>query len=46
MATNNALNDEEWLKAEGVPNLTDPFVQKYLQGRDALVEQEKHQRSG
>jgi adenosine deaminase CECR1 len=46
MATNEATNDEEWAQAEGVPSLTDPFIQKYLQGRDALVQQEKRQRSG
>jgi adenosine deaminase CECR1 len=39
-------NDEEWAQAEGVPSLADPFIQKYLTGRDALVEQEKRQRSG
>jgi adenosine deaminase CECR1 len=37
---------EAWAQAEGVPSLTDPFIQKYLSGRDALVEQEKKQRSG
>jgi hypothetical protein len=46
MATNEAANDEEWAQAEGVPSLSDPFIQKYLQGRDALVQQEKRQRSG
>ncbi|CAI9630332.1 adenosine deaminase family protein [Alternaria burnsii] len=45
MATNNAANDDEWAKAEGVPSLSDPFIQQYLQGRDALVQQEKRQRS-
>ncbi|KAF2458186.1 hypothetical protein BDY21DRAFT_284404 [Lineolata rhizophorae] len=28
-----------------VPSLSDPFVQKYFEGRDALIEQEKKQRS-
>jgi adenosine deaminase CECR1 len=46
MATNDAANDDEWAQAEGVPSLTDPFIQQYLQGRDALVQQEKRQRSG
>ncbi|KAL5119715.1 hypothetical protein ACEQ8H_002321 [Pleosporales sp. CAS-2024a] len=36
---------DAWAQAEGVPSLTDPFIQKYLSGRDALVEQEKKQRS-
>jgi adenosine deaminase CECR1 len=46
MATDTAANDEEWAQAEGVPSLSDPFIQKYLDGRDALVQQEKRQRSG
>jgi adenosine deaminase CECR1 len=46
MASNAVTNDEDWDKAEGVPSLSDPFIQKYLSGRDALVEQEKKQRSG
>ena len=29
-----------------VPSLDEPFIQKYLDGRDALIEQEKTQRSG
>ena len=41
---NESLGD--WERAEGVPTLTDPFIQKYLSGRDALVQQEKKQRSG
>lgn len=40
------LNDEEWEQTEGIPNLKDPFIQKYLSGRDALVQEEKRQRSG
>jgi adenosine deaminase CECR1 len=45
MATESQANDD-WERAEGVPSLSDPFIQKYLAGRDALVEQEKKQRSG
>ena len=41
-----SLEDEEYDKAEGLPSLSDPFMQKYLDGRDALVAQEKKQRSG
>ena len=41
------IEDEElWHTEEGVPRLQDQFIQQYLQGRDALVEQEKQQRSG
>jgi adenosine deaminase CECR1 len=46
MASNENETMGEWEKAAGVPNLTDPFIQKYLSGRDALVQQEKKQRSG
>lgn len=38
--------DAAWLQQEGVPRLEDQFIQKYLEGRDKLVEQEKIQRSG
>ncbi|KAF2638211.1 Metallo-dependent hydrolase [Massarina eburnea CBS 473.64] len=44
MASDASAN-AEWEQAEGVPALSDPFIQKYLSGRDALVEQEKKQRS-
>jgi len=46
MAQESTANEEAWARAEGVPSLSDPFVQKYLAGRDALVQQEKKQRSG
>lgn len=46
MASNKAAKDDDWEKAEGVPSLSEPFIQKYLSGRDALVQQEKKQRSG
>lgn len=45
MAGNKAADDKEWEQTEGVPSLTDPFIQQYLRGRDALVQQEKRQRS-
>lgn len=38
-------DDEAWLEEEGVPSIDEPFIQKYLDGRDALVAQEKRQRS-
>jgi adenosine deaminase CECR1 len=46
MATTEVEDVEAWAQAEGVPSLSDPFIQKYLSGRDALVAQEKKQRSG
>ncbi|KAI9776090.1 MAG: hypothetical protein M1839_000603 [Geoglossum umbratile] len=30
---------------DGVPEISDPFIQKYLRGRDALISQEQKQRS-
>lgn len=36
--------DLKWKMEEGVPRVDDPFIQKYLQGRDALVEEEHRQR--
>ncbi|KAF2276963.1 Metallo-dependent hydrolase [Westerdykella ornata] len=44
-AATGSQTDEEWAQAEGVPSLTDPFIQKYLSGRDALVHEEKKRRS-
>ena len=38
-------SEQAYIKAEGVPSLEDSFIQKYLDGRDALVNQEKRQRS-
>ncbi|KAL2351476.1 hypothetical protein BJ546DRAFT_270689 [Cryomyces antarcticus] len=38
-------DDEEWAQQEGVPSFAEPFLQRYLQGRNALVAQEKKQRS-
>jgi len=37
---------ENWEVEEGLPQMDDLFIQRYLQGRDALVEQEMKQRSG
>lgn len=39
-------SDEDWEVAEGIPRFEDKFIQQYLNGRDALVEQEKQKRSG
>jgi adenosine deaminase CECR1 len=46
MGDKSAMTDEEWAEAEGVPSLSEPFIQKYLTGRDALIHEEKKQRSG
>lgn len=36
----------EWELEEGIPQVEDAFIQKYLQGRDALIEEEKKLRHG
>lgn len=36
----------EWELEQGIPQFEDPFIQKYMQGREALIEQEKKQRHG
>jgi len=36
----------EWEMEEGIPQVDDPFIQKYLNGRQALIAQEKKQRHG
>jgi len=35
----------DWEIEEGLPQLEDQFIRKYLQGREALIDQEKSQRS-
>jgi hypothetical protein len=38
--------DIEWEKSEGIPQVGDSFIQKYFNGRNALIEQEHKQRHG
>lgn len=38
--------DIQWELDEGIPQVEDPFIQKYMKGRDALIEQEHRQRHG
>lgn len=45
METESVESENQWLAREGLPQLGDPFIQQYLLGRDALVEQEKKRRS-
>lgn len=45
LSDNESLTSlQEWELDEGVPQREDPFIQKYLNGRHALIEQEKKQR--
>ena len=41
-----STEDIAWEKSEGIPQVEDPFIQKYLNGREALIEQEHKQRHG
>lgn len=45
MAHETAADVSDWEIEEGLPQYTDPFIQKYYEGREALIEQEKAQRS-
>ncbi|KAL8730209.1 MAG: hypothetical protein Q9181_004740 [Wetmoreana brouardii] len=45
MASDASSDISEWEVAEGLPQATDQFIQQYYQGREALIEQEKAQRS-
>lgn len=41
------FTNEEWDEvSQTIPKRGDPFVQKYLEGRDALISEEAKQRSG
>ncbi len=39
-------SDLDWELEQGIPQLEDPFIQKYIHGREALIEQEKKKRHG
>ncbi|KAF2483272.1 hypothetical protein BDY17DRAFT_297134 [Neohortaea acidophila] len=39
------LDEDTWAAQEGVPSFDEPFIQKYLDGRDALIVQENRLRS-
>ena len=41
----SATQISDWEIEEGLPQVTDQFIQQYYQGREALIEQEKAQRS-
>ena len=43
--TESEADISDWEREEGLPQLSDQFIQKYLEGREALIEQEKTQRS-
>ena len=42
-----ALPDDEWNEIkQGVPTKDEAFIKQFLSGREALIRQEKNQRSG
>lgn len=41
----NADDEEAWAAEQGIPAFTDPPLRQYLLGRDALIQQERKQRS-
>ncbi|PNS17314.1 hypothetical protein CAC42_6997 [Sphaceloma murrayae] len=45
MSRTGADPHDEWRREYGVPSTSEPFVQKYLNGREALIAQEKRLRS-
>jgi adenosine deaminase CECR1 len=47
LAWPSGMPDDEWAEVvQGVPAKDEPFIKKYLDGREALIAQEKKQRSG
>jgi hypothetical protein len=41
------FTEEEWAEiSQTIPKAEDAFLQKYVEGREALIEQENKQRSG
>ena len=45
MSTEGEDDISDWEIEEGLPQHSDPFIQKYYAGREALIEQEQSQRS-
>lgn len=42
-----AMSNEDWEElAQTIPTQDDPFIQKYMSGREALMAEEKKQRAG
>ena len=41
------FTNEEWDEiSQGIPKTSDAFIQKYIEGREALIDQESKKRSG
>jgi adenosine deaminase CECR1 len=41
------MPEEDWQEVkQGIPAKDEPFINKFLSGREALIAQEKQQRSG
>lgn len=42
-----AMSNEDWEEiSQTIPDSNDPFIQKYMSGREALMAEEKKQRAG
>lgn len=47
LAWPSQMPDDDWVDvSSGLPAKDEPFIKKYLSGREALIDQEKKQRSG
>lgn len=47
MAWPSRMPEEDWVEVKGgIPAKDEPFINKFLSGREALIAQEKQQRSG
>ncbi len=47
MAWPSPMPDDEWAEVQQeIPAKDQPFINKYISGREALIAQEKNQRSG
>jgi adenosine deaminase CECR1 len=45
VSDNESIDSQlEWELEEGIPQVYDPFIQRYMSGRDALIAQEKKKR--
>lgn len=40
------MDNNEWELEEGIPQVEDPFIQQYLNGRNSLIAQEQKLRHG
>lgn len=47
MAKTSRIPEDEWQEiSQDIPKFEDPFIQQYVKGQQALIAEEKSQRSG